>query len=388
MSAKMVQERPGDGSLPGIEERLRLALVAGGIGIWELALDDGYRISLSKELQAILGLDSGDFLEDKAKLLEKFYPQHRRMLLRAFTNAIRHGTNLELELHFRRGESAGWLLARGRFISDGGRPARLIGVGIDITAQKSAQHEIEVLHADLERRVTERTLQLEAATKELETFCYSVSHDLRAPLRSIRGFNELLMERYSSKLDSRGQDFLRRASQSGHQMEAFIGGLVKLSRVGRAELVRRTVNLSEVANSIAKTLQLSEPARCTSFEIEPGLTAWGDEPLLHILLENLLHNSWKFTSKQAAARIEFGFTAAPEKAFFVRDDGVGFEPAYADRLFGAFQRLHAGSEFDGCGTGLAIVQRIINRHGGRVWAAGSVNRGATFYFVLPDNEVI
>jgi signal transduction histidine kinase len=386
----MVQPMPEVDNLSGAEERLRLALAAGRVGIWELGLEVGSHLVLSPQLQTILGLQAGEFDGRTATLLDRIDPADRAKALRAFARAIRDRKDPELELRFlRSARPPVWLLARGHVYEDAeGRAVRLIGVGVDITAQKLAELEVLRLNAELERRVVARTTQLQATDKELEAFCYSVSHDLRAPLRSIRGFNEVLLERYASSLDARGQEFLRRACESSHYMDELIDDLLELSRVGRAELMPGPVNLSELASAIAETLHHVEPLRAVSFEITPDLRTAGDEHLLRIVLENLLGNAWKFTSKRAKARIEFGFASAPERAFFVRDNGAGFDPSYAGRLFGAFQRLHPASEFGGTGVGLATVQRIINRHGGRVWAEGEVDRGATFYFALPSDEVI
>lgn len=251
------------------------------------------------------------------------------------------------------------------------------------SALAAAQTEIARLNAEAERRIGQRTAQLEAINKELEAFSYSVSHDLRAPLRSIRGFSEVMLERYSDKLDGRGQDFLRRVCESTQHMDRLIEDLLMLSRVGRSELLRQPVDLSALALSIAAELLKNEPERAVEFAIAPQLTAKGDERLLRTVLENLLRNAWKFTGHQPRPCIEFGFTTHPQAAFFVRDNGAGFDMTYAGNLFRVFHRLHSASEFPGTGVGLAIVQRIINRHGGRVWASGAVSEGATFYFTLP-----
>jgi PAS domain S-box-containing protein len=238
---------------------------------------------------------------------------------------------------------------------------------------------------ELEKRVRDRTAQLEAMNRELEAFCYSVSHDLRAPLRSIRGFSEVLLERYAVKVDARGQELLRRVCESSQVMDHLIEDLLKLSRVTRIELQRQPVNLSTLAKAIAQELHEAEPARVVDFVIAPNLKADGDERLLHLVLDNLIRNAWKFTSKRTAAVIEVGRTKDPEPAFFVRDNGAGFDMAYAQKLFGVFQRLHSPHDFPGTGVGLAIVQRIVRRHGGRTWARGEVDQGATFYFTLgPD----
>jgi PAS domain S-box-containing protein len=264
------------------------------------------------------------------------------------------------------------------------QPALMV-ISTDITERLRAEKEVERLTQELERRVRERTSQLEATNKELEAFCYSVSHDLRAPLRSIRGFSEVLLERYSGQLDSRGKEFLHRACESSHVMDQLIEDLLKLSRLTRAEMQRRPVNLTALAQSIASELRLAEPSRDVQFIIAPNLTTHGDEHLLRVALANLLRNAWKFTSKRSHARIEIGVTTDAPPAFFVRDNGAGFDMAYAGKLFGAFQRLHSAKDFAGTGVGLATVQRIINRHGGRAWAAAQVNQGATFYFTIPPD---
>jgi PAS domain S-box-containing protein len=255
----------------------------------------------------------------------------------------------------------------------------------DVTGRRRAEEEIHRLNQELEQRVQQRTAQLEATNKEMESFSYSVSHDLRAPLRALRGFTEVLLEVHASQLDSRGQDFLRRACAASFQMERLIEDILKLAQVSRADIQTEEVNLSLLAGDIAGELANSDSSRTAQFVIAPDCLARGDSRLIRVALDNLLRNAWKFSGKRSDARIEFGkATNGHEPAFFVRDNGAGFDMAYAKRLFGVFQRLHAASEFPGTGVGLATVQRIINRHGGRAWATGAVNQGATFYFTLPS----
>lgn len=252
-----------------------------------------------------------------------------------------------------------------------GEQARLV-VALDVTERNRAERALKLSNA-----------QLDAANKELEAFSYSVSHDLRSPLRSIDGFSLALLEDSRDRLDSQGVDYLRRIRAATQRMGLLIDDLLTLARVSRAELQTAPVDLSSMAQSIAADLRQSQPGRKVDLRVADGLSGTADPHLLRVVLENLLGNAWKFTSKHPSAQIEFGKCRQNgSSAFFVRDDGAGFDPAYAARLFGAFQRLHATAEFPGSGVGLATVQRIIRRHGGKVWAEGAVEQGATFYFTL------
>ena len=242
---------------------------------------------------------------------------------------------------------------------------------------------LKAAHDELERRVHERTVQLELANKELESFSYSVSHDLRAPLRSIDGFSLALEEDYVDKLDDVAKTHIRRVRGATQRMGVLIDDLLNLSRLSRLEMESEPVDLSKMARTIATDLARVDEQRKVEWVIRDDLDGYGDPRLLRVVLDNLLGNAWKYTSQHPSARIEFGVQEnGLGKVFFVKDDGAGFDPAYSAKLFGAFQRLHGNSEFPGTGVGLATVQRIIRRHGGTVWAESAVEKGATFYFTI------
>ena len=264
-----------------------------------------------------------------------------------------------------------------------GEPAHIVSLR-DVTARKQAEDELARYRQHLEELVQQRTAELSAANSELESFSYSVSHDLRAPLRGLSGFTQALLEDYTDKLDEQGKHYLSRISAASQRMGELIDDMLTLSRATRSEMQRETVDLSAAAREVAAALKEDQPEREVEFAIADGLEVTGDKRLLEAVLENLLRNAWKFTSGHARAIIEFGVTQGEdEQVYFVRDDGAGFDMAYADKLFGAFQRLHSAEEFPGTGIGLATVQRIVRRHGGRVWAESEVEKGATFYFTLP-----
>jgi len=273
-----------------------------------------------------------------------------------------------------------------------GKPAFLAALR-DITDRKNAEKEIIHLNASLEERVRERTAELTASHRELEAFSYSVSHDLRSPLRSIDGFARIIEEDYGNKLDATGHAHLNRIRNASQRMAQLIDDMLDLARITRANLQRQHLNLSDLALAITANLQKvktdkkdnGDRVHKVSFSIEPKVLVYADQDLIRIALEHLLRNAWKFTGNTPEAHIEFGVTDMNnQRAFYVRDNGAGFDNAYVGKLFHPFQRLHRSDEFTGNGIGLATVQRVIQRHGGQVWAEGAINKGASFYFTLPE----
>jgi signal transduction histidine kinase len=241
--------------------------------------------------------------------------------------------------------------------------------------------ENAILMAELEERVSTRTAALEEANKELEAFSYTVSHDLRAPLRAIDGFSEALLTDCGAQLDDRGRDYLGRVRSGAQRMSALIDDLLDLARIHRTRIAPQPIDLGSLARAVLDEIRAREPTRRVDIAIGDGLSATGDPRLMTIVLENLLGNAWKFTARSPDARIAFDLTE-DRTAFYVRDNGTGFDMAHVGRLFTPFQRLHDSSEFEGTGIGLATVQRILSRHGGRIWAEAAPGQGATFYFTL------
>jgi PAS domain S-box-containing protein len=291
--------------------------------------------------------------------------------------------SVELPLIDANGDLIVWQATKGPLRDAQGAIVGIFGIARDVTDSRRTAEELRKLNDELELRVLERTKRLETAMREQEAFSYSVSHDLRGPLRHINCYTAILEEDFGASLNPEAREYLERIRNSSSRMAGLIDDLLELSRIGRSNLAKAPISLSELARVICSKLQEAEPERLVEFVIEPGLTAQGDRVLLSQMLENLIGNAWKYSGLQPSARIEVGaIRDGEQQAYFVKDDGVGFDMAYQDKLFGAFQRLH-GSEFEGTGIGLATVKRIVERHGGSVWAKGAVNQGATIYFVLP-----
>jgi PAS domain S-box-containing protein len=278
------------------------------------------------------------------------------------------------------------LLAVSGFDLDGMLLRRLVLT--DLTAQRKAEAEVRALNAELEARVVHRTADLELANKNLEAFTYSVSHDLRAPLRTLSGFSEALLEEYGDRLDETGRGYAARIQAASERMATLIDDQLRLSRVSRVGINLRRVDLSAEVGAIADELQSGEPERQVRFTIQDGVWVTADRSLIRSVVQNLVENAWKFTARRDSATIEFAAATVDGAGIccYVRDNGAGFDPAHAGQLFQPFQRLHTAGEFPGTGIGLASVQRIIERHGGRTWAEGAIDSGATFYFTLDPRE--
>jgi PAS domain S-box-containing protein len=366
-----------------LAERLSLATQAAAIGTWDLDVASG-ELRVDDQFVALYGGFDGS--EARTLWTDRVHSSDRATSLerrRAALAGEAPSYDDELRVNWPDG-SIRYLRNLGRLVRDGqGRPRRLVGVTMDVTPARRAQEDIRRLNDDLERRVAERTAELTAVNRELESFAYSVSHDLRAPLRAIEGFGQALADGHSERMDDTARAHLDRVRQASRRMGQLIDDILELSRTARAELRRRRVSLSSLAEAVVAQLRAAHPEREVEVVVEGGLFALADESLSRVLLENLLGNAWKYSSKKPRARIEFGRARREGGAFFfVRDDGDGFDMAYAHKLFGAFQRLHGADEFEGTGIGLATVRRIVERHGGIVWGEGRPGRGATFYFTL------
>ncbi|MBD2570346.1 PAS domain-containing protein [Anabaena lutea] len=343
---------------------------------------------ISPAYEEIWGRSCQSLYQNPDSWSESIHPEDGDRIVAA-CNRLIQGEPLQQEYRIIR-PSGGivWIFARVFPIySLAGEILRHVGIAANITERKQAEQKIWELNQQLEMRVQQRTAELTAANKELESFSYSVSHDLRSPLRGIDGFSKALLERYQDQLDEKGKHYLTRIRSGTQRMGELIDNLLQLSRVTRSQMRLTQVNLSAIAHEIAQELSESNPERQVNWLISPDLIVSGDYQLLKIILENLLNNAWKFTSVKIQSNIELSCMNCHRNntsllAYFVRDNGVGFDAAYANKLFQPFQRLHTVEEFPGTGIGLATVQRIVHRHRGDVWAESLVGEGATFYFTL------
>jgi len=369
------QRQDAERELRESEERFRRFSQASFEGI--VVSRDGVIIDANEHLSNILGYSMDEL---RGMEIRRFiHPEDWPWVVASLTE--KPGLPYEVRTIHKDGH-VGVAEVRGLDAPASGGAVRITAVH-DISHLKRAEAELRRHREHLEELVEERTAQLQALNQELASFSYSVAHDLRAPLRSITGFSQILLKDYTERLDDRGRDFLQRSVNAGLRMAEIIDAMLALFQLSRAEMQRREVDLSAIAEQIIEDLASQAPDRRAELVIEPNVTAEGDRSLLRTVLENLLGNAWKFTAGREPARIEFGaLRGARPTVYFVRDNGAGFDMAYADKLFKPFSRLHGQQEFSGVGIGLVTVERIVQRHGGRIWAEGELDRGATFYFTL------
>jgi PAS domain S-box-containing protein len=378
------KEQEAAASRRALASQIILANLGDGVAV---ADENGKFILWNPAAEKIMGQDAkGGGISEWSKTYGIFLPDQTTPYPSndlPMAKALRGEATDNVEFFIRHGQAP-----EGRWVNASGRPLQKAASNIfggavvihDITEQKNSQKRLEELNVSLQRQGQE----LSAANAKLESFSYSVSHDLRAPLRTIAGFSKIVLKDSAAVLDASGKENLNKIIASAALMRTIIDDLIELSRISRTEMLRESVDVSALAASIVKELRETDPSRELDVLVPEKLTADGDPKLLRIALVNLIGNAWKYTSRTANAKIEIGASddANGEAVLFVKDNGAGFDMAYSSKLFGAFQRLHTQEEFEGAGIGLTIVQRIINRHGGRIWAEGAVAKGATFFFTL------
>jgi PAS domain S-box-containing protein len=377
----ITERKRAEGALRASEERFSKAFHASPDSITLSKLETGEFVEVNEGFVRISGYSSEEAIGRTAIELGIWSQANQRAELLAGLLAGKQVHSLETVLSTKDGAKRAVLISLE--IIDLGGEKHMLTIGRDITERKQAEGEIRRLNESLEQRVKDRTRELERSNEELASFSYSVAHDLRTPLRGINGFSAILANEYAGKLDAAALGYLERIRAATVRMGDVMDDLLALAHASRAELQRQEVDLSAMAQAIAADLGSAAPQRGVEFAIAPGLMASADPGLIRIALDNLLGNAWKFSAKTEGAKIEFGLTTAEgQPVYFVRDNGAGFDPAYGSKLFAQFQRLHTDKEYEGTGIGLAIVARVIRRHGGRIWAEGAVGRGATFYFTL------
>ena len=370
------------------EERFRRLAENARDVIYRMSLPDGKYEYVSPAVQAVFGYSPEECYASPLLIKQTLHPDWQVYYREQWTNLLegKMPPTYEYQIIHKSGQVR-WLNQRNILVRDNaGTPIAIEGIVTDITERRRAEEEIRRLNQGLEQRVADRTAQLEAANKELEAFAYSVSHDLRAPLRHIDGYLELLQHRATLPADEQSQHYLATIASSARRMGQLIDDLLSFSRMGRHDLARQAVELNSLVQDVIRDFEPETRDRTIQWRIADLPVVTGDRAMLRVVLVNLISNALKFTRSRSQADIEIGYEAGATTGpvFFIRDNGVGFDMAYVDKLFGVFQRLHRVDEFEGTGIGLANVRRIISRHGGQTWAEGAVDHGATFYFSLPQ----
>jgi PAS domain S-box-containing protein len=383
----ITDRRQVEADLRESEERFRRMAENAPDMIYRMSLPDGKYEYVSPAAFSLLGYSPEEFYNNDFFVSKIIHPDWKNYLKEQWENLLKGviPPTYEYQCLHKSGQIR-WLNQRNILVhDDSGNPIAIEGIVTDVTANKAAEEEVRQLNQELDRRVRERTAQLESANKELEAFAYSVSHDLRAPLRHIDGFMELLQKKTETALDEQGRQYMVTISGAANKMGLLIDDLLSFSRMGRHSLSFQPVNLGSLVRDVIGELEPDAAGRDIAWRIGDLPAVDGDTSMLRMVLANLIANALKFTRPRQQARIEIGSLPdqASETVIFVRDNGVGFDMAYADKLFGVFQRLHRADEFEGTGIGLANVRRIIARHGGRTWAEGKIDQGASLYFSLP-----
>jgi PAS domain S-box-containing protein len=364
----------------GLLERTQQISKTGG---WEYDLASG-KLTWTDEVYRIYGSERRSGPVELERVMSTFDPESAPIITTALERLVADGEPCDLEVGLIRADGQRiWVRLVGQAVIEDDRVVRVSGIIADVSDRRLAEEALRTLNAELEQRVAARTADLERANKELESFAYSVSHDLRAPLRAVDGFGKALLDEYGEVLDEHGRHYLKRLRAGASRMGNLIDEILQLSRVSRRRFERVPVDVSAIAGEIIAELNDAEPGRDIELEIQDGLLAEADLELVRSVLQNLLSNAYKFTSKTARPSVRFGAVQQEGvPVYFVADNGAGFDMAHAGELFRPFHRLHRESEFPGDGIGLATVVRAVHRHGGVIWAEGAVNRGATFHFSL------
>ncbi|MFZ2301602.1 MAG: ATP-binding protein [Gallionella sp.] len=365
----------------GLNEAQRIA----HLGSWNLDIVNNV-LTWSDEIYRIFEIDPEKFGATYESFLNAIHPDDREQVNNAYTESLKNRVpyNIEHRLLMKDGRVKYVNEICETFYGKDDRPVRSFGIVHDITERKQLEEKVNELNRNLESRVIERTALLEASNKDMEDFSYSISHDLRAPLRAINGFSKILQEEYADRLDDEGKRLLNVVGDNARKMGELIDGLLAFSRAGRSEIMRSPIDMKKLVSSVWEELKPKMAGRNVHLDIRDMPPAEGDPAMIRQVVLNLLSNAVKFTEQRADAQVEIGWqTGEHETVYHVKDNGVGFDMQYADKLFGVFLRLHGMDEFEGAGIGLAIVKRIVTKHGGRVWAEGRPNEGATIYFALP-----